>query len=66
MKLRDLNATYNALSRKEEEEEEEHKKEMIRLELERDRKLDILDKQVIRTAVVDQIISNSTHCIHSP
>ena len=43
---RNLEMAYTSLSKKEEEEEELHKKEMTRLELERDRKLDIVDKQV--------------------
>ena len=45
---------YTSLSKKDEEEEELHKKEMTRLESDRDRKLDILDKQVHTISLFDE------------
>ena len=45
---------YTSLSEKDEEEEELHKKEMTRLESDRDRKLDILDKQVHTISLFDE------------
>ena len=45
---------YTSLSKKDEEEEELHKIEMTRLESDRDRKLDILDKQVHTISFFDE------------